>query len=627
MANLNKNQQLAVEHLDGPALVLAGPGSGKTRVIAHRITHMINLGIPPTRILAISFTKASSVDMKRKTLELGKDERIHKVNFGTFHSIFFRILRRYDGVNLEDLISEADRYRLIKGILKYLKIKDYSDEDVSDVLSEISLVKNELMRPEEFESKVFEDDQFINIFRLYENGKKKANKIDFDDMLIKTYILLKRDENVLGIVRQVFRYILIDEFQDINRVQFEVVKLISEPNNNIFVVGDEDQSIYGFRGARPDFMIDFKKYFQDANCIILETNYRSKKEIVDLSQKLIKNNKNRHEKEIKAFREEDGEIRYLVPKDTDDEAISIAKEIEKWVNKKDENEFGDFAVIYRTNRQARAFVDAFMDLRIPFVLKDSPKSIYDHWVSLDIISYLRLATRIGQNNDWLRIINKPFRYISKSAVKTAYDSVDFLTSLLDNEEVKSFTKKNLEELYSDLDYIRNLAPEYAISYIRTTLDYDRYILEYCHSRKIKSAQIVEILDELENSAKAYKTIFEYFEHIDKVKEEIKKNSEKNGVPENTEGVILSTMHSSKGLEFPNVYIAGVNDTVVPFVPTGDVKNCDEEEERRLLYVGMTRAKDKLTISIPQKRFGKKIEKSRFIKELKSTQKKQFPKKC
>lgn len=635
MEELNDNQKLAVNYIDGACLVLAGPGSGKTRVIAHRIVNMIeNHNIAATRILAISFTKASSVEMRKKTLQLSNNDNIKKVNFGTFHSSFFRILRRYAGVKIEDLISESDRFALIKSILKHLKIVNFNDDDVADVLSEISLVKNELMNPLEFESQVFSNEEFQDIFRLYEKAKRSANKIDFDDMLILAYSLLKKQAAVLNIVRQVYKYILIDEFQDINRVQFEVIKLIAHPNNNVFAVGDEDQSIYGFRGARPDFMMDFEKHFENAKKITLDTNYRSKENIVEASQNLIKNNKNRYEKSIVSESKENGEIKYISPKDTDDEAIVIAKEIKALVesknkyldkNKKDNSsdfDYSDFAVMYRTNRQARAFVDIFMDYRIPFVLKDLAKSIYDHWVSLDIISYLKIAANIATNNDWARIINKPFRYISKYAIKEASESKVFFESLMDNEDIKSFQKKDLEDLNDDLYYIRGLAPEYAISYIRTTLDYDRYILEYCHNRKIKAKQIVDILDELETSAKSYKTLFEFFEHIELVREEMKKRTDKRSNSAEdmmNEGVVLSTMHSAKGLEFNNVYISGVNDSVIPYIASDEEEIKDEnyEEERRLLYVGVTRAKNNLVISSPLKRYGKSISKSRFLSEMKN----------
>ena len=619
MVKLNKNQAQAVAHIDGPCMVLAGPGSGKTRIISQRIVSMVlDHDIPPTRILAISFTKASSLEMKKRTLAYGKDDRLNKVSFGTFHSSFFRILRRYAGVSLEDLLLDLDRFKLVRSILKYLKISNYNDDDVLDLLNEISLVKNELVDYRDYDSKSFEQEIFQKAYRLYEDEKKRHGKIDFDDMLIQVYDLLNNDPAILSIVRQVFKYILIDEFQDINRVQFELIRLIAGQENNLFVVGDEDQSIYGFRGARPDFMLEFDQYFPSARHILLDTNYRSSKDIVDLSLGLIKKNKKRHPKDLKAFSKDPARISYIYPKDTDDEARLVADQIFDRVGSQKGADYGDFAVIYRTNRQARAFVDAFMDKRIPFILKDAPKTIYDHWVSLDIIAYLRIAMEIGSGGDWARVINKPFRYISKKSLAKAEASMDFLDCLLNDEDIKDFQKKNLEDLYIDLNYVRGLSPQYGISYIRTTLDYDRYILDYCHERRIKSQQIVEILDELEAAAGPYRTILDFFKHIDQVREEVKKNADKTAgsslATSADKGVVLTTMHSSKGLEFDNVYIVGVNEGIVPY-QLGDDSKLDIEEERRLLYVAITRAKRVLVISSPLKRFGKKIGQSQFLKEL------------
>lgn len=619
VVKLNKNQAQAVAHIDGPCMVLAGPGSGKTRIISQRIVSMVlDHDIPPTRILAISFTKASSLEMKKRTLAYGRDDRLNKVSFGTFHSSFFRILRRYAGVSLEDLLLDQDRFKLARSILKYLKISNYNDDDVLDLLNEISLVKNELVDYRDYDSQSFEQEIFQKAYRLYEDEKKRHGKIDFDDMLIQAYDLLNNDPAILSIVRQVFKYILIDEFQDINRVQFELIRLIAGQENNLFVVGDEDQSIYGFRGARPDFMLEFDQYFPSARHILLDTNYRSSKDIVDLSLGLIKKNKKRHPKDLKAFSKDPARISYIYPKDTDDEARLVADQIFDRVGSQKGADYGDFAVIYRTNRQARAFVDAFMDKRIPFILKDAPKTIYDHWVSLDIIAYLRIAMEIGSGGDWARVINKPFRYISKKSLAKAEASMDFLDCLLNDEDIKDFQKKNLEDLYIDLNYVRGLSPQYSISYIRTTLDYDRYILDYCHERRIKSQQIVEILDELEAAAGPYRTILDFFKHIDQVREEVKKNADKTAgsslATSADKGVVLTTMHSSKGLEFDNVYIVGVNEGIVPY-QLGDDSKLDIEEERRLLYVAITRAKRVLVISSPLKRFGKKIGQSQFLKEL------------
>lgn len=619
MVKLNKNQAQAVAHIDGPCMVLAGPGSGKTRVISQRIVSMVlDHAIPPTRILAISFTKASSVEMKKRTLGYGQDKRLKKVSFGTFHSSFFRILRRYAGVGLDDLLVDIDRFKLVKSILKYLKVTNYNDDDVADLLNEISLVKNELLDYRDYESLSFDQETFQKAYRIYEDEKKKYGKIDFDDMLIRAYDLLRAEPAILNIVRQVFRYILIDEFQDINKVQFELIRLVAGQEQNVFVVGDEDQSIYGFRGARPDFMLEFDEYFPGAKHIYLDINYRSCENIVDLSASLIKKNKLRHDKMIRAFSKASARISYIYPRDTDDEARLVAGQIFDRIGSQKEASYGDFAVIYRTNRQARAFVDAFMNKRIPFILKDAPKTVYDHWVSLDLIAYLRIAMDIGSSGDWVRVINKPFRYISKKSLAKAERSVDFFDALLNDEDIKDFQKKNLEDLYEDLNYVRGLSPQYGISYIRTTLDYDRYILEYCHERKIRAQQIVEILDELESAASNYKTILDFFKHIDQVREEVKKSSDKTTgsslATRADEGVVLTTMHSSKGLEFESVYIVGVNEGVIPY-QVADEARVDIEEERRLFYVAITRSKKELVISSPLKRFGKKVGPSMFLKDL------------
>lgn len=619
MVKQNQNQAEAVAHMQGPCMVLAGPGSGKTRIISQRIVSMvIDYDIPPRRILAISFTKASSIEMKKRTLEYGQDDRLRKVNFGTFHSSFFRILRRYAGINIGDLLLDNEKFSIIRSILRYLKVSNFNDDDILDVLNEISFIKNELVDYMNYKSNSFDEEIFQKVYKLYEDEKKRQGKIDFDDMLIRAYDLLKEDDAILNIVKQVFKYILIDEFQDINRVQFELIRLIAGEERNIFVVGDEDQSIYGFRGARPDFMLDFKKYFPEAKYIFLDTNYRSSCDIVDLSVKLIKKNENRHDKNLHASNTNSAKIGYIYPKDSEEEARIISQQIIDLLKNNKDMSYGDFAVIYRTNRQARAFVDAFMEKRIPFILKDLPKTIYDHWVSLDVIAYLKIAMNIGSSSDWARIINRPFRYIARGSITKAKESIDFLESLLNDDDLKDFQKRDLEDLYEDLNYVRGLRPRYAISYIRSSLDYDRYILEYCHERKIKSQDIIDILDELEAVSENYKTILDFFAHVDSVREEVKNSFEKAKTsnfmtnPEN--GVILTTMHSSKGLEFDYVFIVGVNEGILPYQVSDDSKS-DIEEERRLFYVAITRAKNNLLISSPLKMYGKKIGPSIFLKEI------------
>ncbi len=625
MENLNNNQLSAVKHINGPCMVLAGPGSGKTRVITYRIANMvINENIKPTSILAISFTKASSIEMKNRALSLSNDHRMDKVNYGTFHSIFFKILRYFEKYNLESILDEKTKRMVLKQILKKLEVENGEDDEViGQVINEISYVKNELMDKIDFKSDILRKDEFIQAYNLYEEHKAQLNKIDFDDMLIKTYNLLKYNKAALDMVRNVYKYILVDEFQDINRVQFEVLKLISTPNNNIFVVGDEDQSIYGFRGARPDFLLQFENYFNNTTKILLDINYRSKNEIIDIANRLIEKNKNRYDKVIKCNQGNGAKVSYISPEDSEEEALYIAKDILEEI-KKEHVEYTNFAVIYRTNIQSRALVDVFMDMRIPFVVKDAVVTIYDHWAAQDVLAYLRIGLNPKSNKDWIRIINKPFRYISRDSINMIKDEDDFINALINKCDLKPKQIKTINDLDIDLSYLKTLNPKNAISYIRSSLDYDRYILDYCSNRKIKANGLVEILNELESSATNFKTIEEYLNHIERVKSELLDNKQNK----NTDGVIFTTMHSAKGLEFKNVYVIGVNEGTIPHEKSYDLEDKEKrleqiEEERRLMYVAITRAEENLYISSPINKYGKKVSKSRFIDDIKAPTKEEM----
>lgn len=622
---LNENQLKAVNHLDGPCMVLAGPGSGKTRVITYRIANMVvNKNIKPTSILAISFTKASSIEMKNRALSLSNDFRMNKVTYGTFHSVFFRILRYFENYNIESILDEKTKRIGLKNILKGLNIENADDDEtIGQVINEISYVKNELMDKRDFKSEVLTNDEFIKVYNFYEEYKQQMNKIDFDDMLIKTYELLKNNKTALDRVRSVYRYILVDEFQDINKVQFEALKLIANPSNNIFVVGDEDQSIYGFRGSRPDFLLEFEEYFSNTKKVLLDINYRSKGEIINIANRLIEKNTNRYEKVIKCGQGNGAKVNYISPEDSEEEAVYIAKDIKNKVQE-DYTEYTDFAVIYRTNIQSRALVDVFMDMRIPFVVKDSIVTIYDHWAAQDILAYLRIGVNPNSNKDWIRIINKPFRYISKDNLNLIKDEPDFINSLINKCDLHPKQVKTINDLDIDISYVKGLNPKNAISYIRTTLDYDRYILDYCTNRKIKTNGLIEILNELESSATNFKTIQEYLEHIERVKSEIVDN--KNN--KETDGVIFTTMHSAKGLEFKNVYIIGANEGTIPHEKSYEIddeekKNDQIEEERRLMYVAITRAEENICISSPVNKYGKRVSKSRFVEDIKAPTKKEM----
>lgn len=616
---LNENQQIAVNHLNGPCMVLAGPGSGKTRVISYRIGNLIKkFNINPQNILAISFTRASALEMKERSMKLCSNININKVNFGTFHSIFFKILRVFKNYKMEHILEEKEKTYVIKNILKSIDVENGEEEDfIIGVINEISFLKNELMDIDDFNSNVASKEEFSKIYSMYEKYKYDMKKIDFDDMLIHTYKLLKENEYVLKSIREKYKYILVDEFQDINKVQFEVLKLISNPMQNIFIVGDEDQSIYGFRGARPDFLLEFEKYFKSVQKVILNINYRCTDNIISGANKLIINNKKRYDKDIKGVNGQISNIEYMYPNDSEEEARKIGNVIIENVNKYG-SIYSDFAVIYRTNIQSRALIDVFMDMNIPFIVRDSVITIYDHWIAKDIISYLKISIDMNLKEEFSRVINRPFRYISKENIKIAMADGEFINNLKYNCSMSSWQVKNIENLECDINYIKNLSTKDAISYIRTTLEYDRYLIEYCEKRKIKTTGLFEILNEIEGSASNFKTINEYLQHIDKVKDEIS-NQRKDCYKDS---VVFTTIHSAKGLEFKNVFIVGAIEGVIPHEKSLEADDYIEEE-RRLFYVAMTRAMKNLYIFSPKNKYGKKAFASRFVEEINEVSKKEL----
>jgi len=441
---LNENQQKAALHKDGPMMVLAGPGSGKTAVITARAINLSqNATFSP--VLVITYSKAAATEMQRRfeaSLEMSKktsskatasnepsNQAPHEaplealantqspITFGTFHSAFFRMLRRKRGHSLGEIMADGERRNAVRS---FLMERNYEPDDalLSSLLLEMSLVRNELFDIEFYHSKSIAAEAFKEICKEYENYKRDKNKIDFDDMLCHTYNLFKEDEAELKYWREKYKYIMIDEFQDINRVQYELVKLLAAPANNIFVVGDDDQSIYRFRGSRPEFLLDFPKDFPENKQVILQTNYRSTDSIINYANKLILANKMRYNKNIVGTSQSGSPPIFLKAEDQNDEAQKIAEKIRTLRNKG--ANLDEIAVTFRLNIQARAIADAFLNLRIPFKSRDEMPTIYEHWLAQDIFAYLHVARRLAlrQKTGFCpnaeRIINKPFRYVGKA---------------------------------------------------------------------------------------------------------------------------------------------------------------------------------------------------------------------
>ena len=610
MTNYSSNQKKAIEHGAGPLMVLAGPGSGKTFVITHRIKYLIEgPGINPAHILVVTFSRAAAKEMKDRFEKLCKKS---PVTFGTFHSVFFNLLKTAYGFGSEQIASDELRYTIIKELIKRNAIEN---EDINtlagNLLNEIALVKQDNISIKNYYSNSISSDTFKKIYSDYESELEARGKLDFEDMLSLTYELLSERSDILKAVQNRYRYILVDEFQDINFLQYNIIKLMAGEKQNITVVGDDDQSIYRFRGARPEIMLGFERDFRIVKKVFLDINFRSSTQIVNASTKLISFNSKRFPKSFKAKNGDGAPVSLIEFKNPFLEVNSIIKDIKDYI--KSGQDINNIAVLYRTNLSPRLLIERLMRNNIPFTIRDAIPNLFDHWVAKDIISYIKLAINMGDKSDLLRISNKPNRYISRDSLSSSRADIE---TLFDYYDDKSYMIKRIVELREHLRTIKNLKPATALRYIRNVVGYDEYIEEYCDMNGVESDDCYSILGDLENSAAEYNTFNDWFVHMDEYKDELIEARKKSN--ENDKGVRLMTFHSSKGLEFDIVYIIDVNEGSVPYKKA---KGVDEiEEERRMFYVAMTRARKKLFICYCVENFGKSIGKSDFVIELSSKSK-------
>ena len=606
---LNEAQSKAVSHVDGPMMVIAGPGSGKTTVITKRIKYLIeSAGVSPADILVITFTRAAAGEMQQRfrAMTPGKE---YPVRFGTFHSIFYWILKTAYGQSMLRVISEEEKRGIIEQILHTMELSyENKEEIVSSIVSQVSLVKCDMMDVENYYSKDMPEHAFRELYRRLDAELKRRKLIDFDDMLVYTYELLSQRKDILAAWQNRFRYFLVDEFQDVNRIQYDILRLLAGERQNLFVVGDDDQSIYRFRGARPEIMLNFKKDYPEAETVTLAENYRSVENIIRAAGKVIKNNHARYPKDIHGVREKGEPI-----------------EIHGFVNQGQENGFvlekvreyqkkgvalRDMAVLFRTNTAARPLVEKFMEYNIPFQMRDSLPNIYEHWIAQDLITYIHMAQGSRKRQDFLKIANRPKRYLSRDVLQDS--EISFL-SLRRAYEDKDWMLDRLDKLESDLTVISRLKPYAAVNYIRNGVGYEEYLSEYAEYRHIRVEELLEVLNELQEAAKGFDSFEDWFQHMEEYKETLKtQNREKN---REEDAVTLTTLHSSKGLEFPVVFIVDINEGTIPHRKA--TLEADLEEERRMFYVGMTRAKDRLHLYYAKELYGKKQDVSRFLDELRA----------
>ena len=604
----NKSQLSAIEHKDGPMLVLAGPGSGKTATLVERTKNLImEHGVSPSNILVITFTKAAANEMKlRFEREMTSQYGNAKVTFGTFHAIFFMVLKLAYNYNSSNIISDEAKYQAMRELISKYNL-EYRDENelMSGIFAEISMIKNSRISLEHFYSTQCGEDVFRKIYRDYENMLKSRRLIDFDDMLTLTYELFKERPDILSAWQKKYQYILVDEFQDINQIQYDIVRMMAAPENNLFMVGDDDQSIYRFRGSKPEIMLHVPKDYPEVKQIQLDVNYRCPKEVVESSQKLISHNKERFPKNILAHSQGKNSIRFQQFNSQRDEILFIVKEIESHLKKG--YALSDIAILFRTNMQPRFLMEQLMAYNVDFKTRDQIPNLYDHWIARDVRTYINIARGSRARKDFLMILNKPARYISRDSLCDSQVAFDEWEKMFDEQP---WIAERVEKLHYDIKMLEKMSPYAAINYIRHGIGYDDYIMEYAQYRNLNKEDLYDVLDELQASAKGFNNYEAWELHIQEYTDELREKARMK--KENPNAVTLSTMHSAKGLEFKSVFIIDANEGVTPYKKA--VLDKDLEEERRLFYVGMTRAIENLTICSVKELHNKASEVSSFVYE-------------
>lgn len=603
----NEAQTKAICHKNGPAMVLAGPGSGKTLVITRRVEYLIKkYGVRPEQILVITFTKAAAKEMRERFARITKEDRF-PVTFGTFHGIYYGILKWAYRMNASNIFSEEEKMMLLREVIAGMELEIEDEKEfLQGIASEIGQIKNNRLSLEEYESSNCSDQMFCQIYEEYERRRKLLKKIDFDDMLVLCYELFQKRPDILQMWQKKFQYILIDEFQDINQVQYDVIRMLALPENNLFIVGDDDQSIYRFRGARPEIMLGFSKDYPNAKSIILDVNYRSTKAVVSAARRVIERNKNRYQKEIITVNEQGDNVHIQEVRHPVEESHYVREQIAKAVT--EGTEPSQIAVLYRTNTEPRALVETFMEYHIPFQMKEHLPNLYEHFIGRDFQAYMRMALGGRDRGDFLMIMNRPNRYIGRDSVDRGEISFENLRKYYME---KDWMVDRIDQLEVDLKVISRMTPYAAIQYIRKSVGYDLFLNEYAIKRKMKLEDLQELIREMEERAKEFKTIEEWFAHIEKYTEELRLQAVTR--TENRNAVSLMTFHAAKGLEYDTVFIIGANEDVTPYKKAELPE--EMEEERRMFYVAMTRAKKHLTISYVREKNGKAMEQSRFLGEL------------
>lgn len=618
--NLNEQQKLAVLHKNGPAIVLAVPGAGKTTVLISRTAHMImNYNIKPENILSITFSKAAARDMKDRFSSIFGNDIGSRTIFSTIHSFAYSIVRDYANLTkthytlIEGDMSSANKAIILRDIYKEVNNAFINDDKLEELQSNISYVKNMMLDSSEY-LKLYNNSfsSFNDIYNMYESFKKENNYIDFDDMLTLAYEIFKSNQNLLNKYRNRFRYIQVDEGQDTSKIQNEIIKLISIPNNNLFIVADDDQSIYGFRGAVPEELLNFKKIYPDAKMFYMEENYRSSNNIVYICNEFIKKNINRYKKKLTTSNPNNRPITIVKVKDERQQYKYIIDTLRK------KQCYYNTAILYRNNLSLLGIVENFTRQNIPFYVRDTKMNFFNHWVVKDIIAFFNVALDPRDRTSFEKIYFKMNRYISKNAINfvlNAKSSDTVFDLLLEFPGFQYFQLENIRKLSIEFKRLSKKRPSEGILFIEKELEYANYLKDNCKNLGYSYDSVKSIISNIKIIAEETKSIPEFLEKFNKLHKSIEDSKFNKG----KNAVHLSTIHSAKGLEFEEVYMIDLVDGELPSSTTIEAYNEGNfnplEEERRLFYVGMTRAKTYLDIITLDSVANEKTECSRFVKEL------------
>ena len=627
--SLNPVQREAAEHVDGPHLIFAGAGSGKTRVLTHRIAHLIQThGISPGSLLAVTFTNKAAKEMRERIEGLIGSEMLAHMWVGTFHSTCARILReRGERVGLDRdfvIYDDDDQVKVVRECLDELNL-DEKDHTPRQILYKISNAKEQLVLPEDYEQVFRGNHDWVvaKVYPLYQKKLRANNALDFDDLILYAVKLLDEHKESREHYQRKFKYVLVDEYQDINYSQFQMVKTIADAHRNICVVGDDDQSIYSWRGADVSIILSFQKHYPDAKIVKLEQNYRSTRNIIDAAYHVISRNEKRAQKQLWTDREEGALLQKIEAIDEHDEAVKIVNRMRDLVLMGD-REYSDCVVLYRTNAQSRIFEEALMNHRVPYKIIGGVR-FYERKEIKDLMAYLRLVFNPRDSIGLKRIINVPVRSIGAVSVQrleefAAENDISLFEAALRAEEigVQPKAKRSIEGLGKLIKFLHELREEYTVGKLLTEIventgfvaELKRQGTREADSRIENVMELFSVIEEFEQTSEDH-SLRAFLEQVALV-------TDIDSYEESEPAVTLMTLHAAKGLEFPIVFMSGMEEGTFPHMRS--MSSRDElEEERRLCYVGMTRAEDELHLCYARVRttYGQRQPQmpSRFLREI------------